>query len=385
MAFPTDWGRKCALTIADAMAGGALSDFPLLLTHATGVLPSEMFDADGSNPALNGGGDIRFSSDSDGNTQLACEIVRFTTDNDPSNGTAEIWVKVPSVAASAATVIYVWYKKSGESQPAVDAAFGRDAVWSDYLCVLHMVESGDGTSGEYADSTGNGLTGIGGDGTESKTPTQTATSHPWGGVWQDFDGGDYIVIENSGGALDDSYMTVQCVAYCTFDRGGIISNNWNTDNQFQMENIDGSARLRVLFNNAPGSGAGLQTTFDTDASPPNWMGFTTNVGGIHIYGDGSLVGEDTTYTGTLQFQQANRVQIGRYFSDSFFIGAKIGEVRIRLDDLSATWIAAEHLNQSAPATYITAGTPASVGGGGATPHGVFGGRVLGGVSAGPFG
>ena len=51
--------RKCELVIQSSQVPASLTDFAVLLTEAT--LPSEMFDADGANPALNGGGDIKFS------------------------------------------------------------------------------------------------------------------------------------------------------------------------------------------------------------------------------------------------------------------------------------------------------------------------------------
>ncbi|WP_372899169.1 hypothetical protein, partial [Stieleria sp.] len=101
MAFPTGWTRKCELTFASTPT----ADLAALFTEDN--LPSEMFDADGDNPALNGGGDIRFSSDSAGTSQLPCEVVSFVTDNDPANGTAQVWVKVPAAAS-----VWVWYGKT---------------------------------------------------------------------------------------------------------------------------------------------------------------------------------------------------------------------------------------------------------------------------------
>jgi hypothetical protein len=44
----------------------------------------------------------------------------FVTDNDPANGVADIAVKVPSVSSTTDTVIYVWYNKAGETQPAAN-------------------------------------------------------------------------------------------------------------------------------------------------------------------------------------------------------------------------------------------------------------------------
>lgn len=155
MAFPTGWNRRGPLVIQNGQVSGSGShtDLPVLLTEDN--FDSEIFDADGSNPAQNGGGDLRFSSDSAGATQLPIDVVSFVTDNDPANGTAEVWVKVASVSTSADTTIYVWYNTAGaESQPAVTDTYGRNAVWSDYDGVYH--------GNDLVDSTGNGntLTGV---------------------------------------------------------------------------------------------------------------------------------------------------------------------------------------------------------------------------------
>ena len=160
MAFPTGWNRKAPLVIQNGQVSGSGShtNFPVLLTEDN--FPSEIFDADGSNPAQNGGGDLRFSSDSAGTTQLPVEVVSFVTDNDPANGTAEIWVKVASVSTSADTTIYVWYNTAGtESQPAVTDTYGRNAVWSDYQAVYHLDDDPSGSAPQLLDSTGNGYNG----------------------------------------------------------------------------------------------------------------------------------------------------------------------------------------------------------------------------------
>jgi len=141
MAFPNGWGRKCELKIQASKVLENLTNFPVFLTKDT--LPSEMFDSDGSYPALAEGGDIRFSSDAAGATRLACEVVRFEIDPNPANGIAEIWVNVPSVSSSVDTSIWIWYNKVGEDQPGVSETYGREATWnSSYLGVWHLDETG---------------------------------------------------------------------------------------------------------------------------------------------------------------------------------------------------------------------------------------------------
>lgn len=150
MGFPNDWGRKCELKIQASKVAENLTNYPVFLTEAN--LPSEMFDSDGSYPALSGGGDIRFSSDAAGLNRLPCEIVRFVIDPDPANGIAEIHVNVASVSSSVDTSVWIWYDKAGENQPGVTEPYGRNATWnSSYKCVWHL----DNHEGTRPDSTGN--------------------------------------------------------------------------------------------------------------------------------------------------------------------------------------------------------------------------------------
>ena len=161
MTFPTGWGRKCPLVIQASGINSDLTDFPVLLTED--ILPLEIFDADGNYTALSGGGDIRFSSNYDGGTQLACEVVTFITDNDPANGKAEIWVKVPSISSSVNTVIYIWYKKVDETQPVSNGTYGSESVWdSHFKIVQHMNEDPSGSAPQMIDSTSNSNDGTSG-------------------------------------------------------------------------------------------------------------------------------------------------------------------------------------------------------------------------------
>lgn len=65
MSFPISYKYKQKMLIK-THPSSALSNFPVLCCVSN--LPSDMLDADGVRPALEGGGDIRFSSDSAGAT-----------------------------------------------------------------------------------------------------------------------------------------------------------------------------------------------------------------------------------------------------------------------------------------------------------------------------
>src|SRR4030042_4259362 len=164
MAFPTGWLRRCKLHIPAAAVSADSTDYPWLFTWYN--LHYEIFDADGLYHALEGGGDIRFTSDAAGATRLSIEVVNFHIDNDPNKGKAEIWVKIPFISVSAGADVYIWYGKSGETQPARDATYGSEDVWSSvYRAVYHFNE--DPSTTDLNDSTSYELHATRGGGFES--------------------------------------------------------------------------------------------------------------------------------------------------------------------------------------------------------------------------
>lgn len=212
-AFPTGWGRRCELKVQASKVSANLSNFPVLLTKDT--LPSEMFDADGLYPALNGGGDVRFTAAVDSSNRLACEVVRFVTDNNPANGIAEIWVKVPSVSSSVDTSIWVWYNKTGETQPGEGDTYGSEAVWdADFLFVAHL---NDLTATTIKDSTSNDF-----DGVKKATGEPVEADGAWaGGKAQDFDGSDDYINSTCDTTIDtdwtlSAWIKIQALAASTY-------------------------------------------------------------------------------------------------------------------------------------------------------------------------
>ena len=95
----------------------------------------------GTNSLANGGGDMKIFSDTAATTQLPIEVVSFVTGGSPS---AQVWVRTPSYTAG--DTITIGKDDTQTVQPAVGAAFGRDAAWADWEIVSH-----DGVT----DSTGN--------------------------------------------------------------------------------------------------------------------------------------------------------------------------------------------------------------------------------------
>ena len=366
MSYPTDWGRKCELSIESDKVAGDLTDFPVLLNEDT--LPSEMFDADGSYFALNGGGDIRFSSDSAGVNQLPCEIVSFITDNDPANGSAEIWVKVPSVSSSTDTKIYVWYHKSGETQPAVDSTYGAENVWdSNFKMVQHM---GDVTTSTITDSTTNDN-----DGTKKDVDKPEQITNGQISDAQDFDGSeDYIHVADDdslsfGNGSTDTPFSVSAwvnmdsvVNFRWFCKG-----HWTSTAEYYFYTAASKLNFVLADNSNVGWIGRLYNTVLT-AYQGNWVFITASYDGsgsdtgINIYINGVAVDDVNNSGGTYVAMEnlGEELLIGANSWSAnidYFADGKIDEVRVSNVVRSDEWILAEYKNTNSPSTFITEGTP----------------------------
>lgn len=356
MAFPTGWGRKCALVIQASKVDSSQSDFPVLLTEDT--LPSEMFDADGSYPALNGGGDIRFSSDSAGSTQLACEIVTFTTDNDPANGVAEIWVKVPSVSSSTNTTIYIFYNKAGESQPASSDTYGSENVWdSNFKMVHHM---NDATTSTIIDSTSNNN-----DGTK-KAANEPIESTGQIGKGQDFDGSDNYVNCGSNSSLDDiAIKMIELWTNLDAQTGtGIGSHFINKGVWFLSTDPDNSRNIfgqNFTVNNGRwsfpqfslGEWHHLVIVYDQQS--------VNNDPIIYVDDVSQTVTEYNTPDGSIKSDASNDLLVSKDPDNPRWVDGRIDEIRISNVARSADWIKAEYNNQNDPSTFVIEGTPETIG------------------------
>lgn len=343
---------------------------PILITRAN--YDDEVVDPSGSNAARTDGGDRRLYKNDDQTGRFALEVVSFEHDSSTGAGDAVCveWIQDGSfvLSSTADTTIYSEYGDGALSQPAVTDTYGRNPVWSDLKSILHLVESGDGTSGEYIDSTGNGLTGQGGGGTAGQIPSQVSTNHPWGDNWQEFDGSnDWINVENSGSALDssDGYVSawIRVVSESSSADEGIVSNRWSAQGNNYFQYSDRTSGMKSLLHDGSGEnnasdGTSLGTT-TTQMIAMSWSGSS-----IRAYYDGALGPTDTTIAGDGQFNTTLDVRIGTYFdgSSTRSINARIGEVWIQLAQPTDDRVTTLFNNQSAPGTFASAGTPVSIGG-----------------------
>jgi hypothetical protein len=347
---------RATIIIDKTYTPGALTNFPVLLTQAS--LPGMALQANGAHPALNGGGDLRFtSSPTDTSTRLPLEVVSFVTNNDSSAATAELYVRVPAIAGSGTNdTIYVWWGRAALVQPAHGATRGsRDSVWANnYVGVMHF-EDAVGNGNAVLNSTGRtqgtmavtGMTSVTGKiGKGFRNPADAsavtmASSADWSiGVngevsfWYNPDEnasathGMYVV--PSGADYSHGYMfniltgTSIAVYWGGFSTA-LIATTVVTASAWQQYRI-----------NCAGTGAN-QTTFDRNASTPLYTGTATAY---------------TPNTGTVTFMSNGYGNSGAAIYD---------ELRISNVARSTDWRNATYNNQNSPSTFALKGPEAYVG------------------------
>jgi hypothetical protein len=190
------WGQRIAVTIDQTRIDSNLSDFPVLI-HLSGDSGINGADVRGIFTEL--GSDANRKriavTSGDGVTECYVEIEKWDT----ANKEAVLWVKVPAVSSSVDTRLYLYYDREHEENTGRVGDSGSAAgenVWnSEFKVVQHLGESGEGSSSDYKDSTGNGHDGSGGSGSASGVPEKAAGKI---GDSQRFDGyNDYIEIVDS--------------------------------------------------------------------------------------------------------------------------------------------------------------------------------------------
>lgn len=373
MAFPDGWGWKCSMTIAPAAVGADLTNFAVLLTQAN--CPSDMLDADGDHPALNGGGDVRFSSDSAGETRLPCEIVTFQTNNNPASAVVEMYVQVPSITAASGATFYMWWDASGETQPARAAQYGMEDTW-DYTgaySVLHLNEDPGTTAGGWVDSTANNHDGTG-TGTSSSSPASSASGQ----------------IGNCA-LFDDS--TDERIE---MDSGILYESGWSAFSILMWLNSDDSSNELIAWydsTTANGNGMGGECEShrwyedDADEDGTFWTGtvyqnradlqkaFSGIASGTWFYIADSVVDMSTSSPDVTCYENA-QVPVTGSISDAFTTGGSydnfsiggpwggsrtwsgyIDEVRIFSTEITEAWSDAVYSNTNNPAGFVTEGTP----------------------------
>ena len=155
--FPDDWKFRMPITINSAYIDSDLTDWTLVIDESFDpALTDEAgpLDADGNRAILDGGGDIRFSSDAAGTQRLAVDVRTASPQDDPTTGELELAVKIPSVSSSENTTIHMWWGKLATNQPAVDEPYGQYDAYDDSTeIVLTLNENPGDLAPQFKDRT----------------------------------------------------------------------------------------------------------------------------------------------------------------------------------------------------------------------------------------
>ena len=302
----------------------------------------------GANSIANGGGDMQIFSETATTTRLPREVVTFVTGGSPE---AQVWVRTPSYTSG--DTITIGRDDTQTTQPAVGAAFGRNATWSSGDYSNHM----DGTG--LLNST-NGSTGV----FESGTPTQVSA--------QIEDGRDFV---SEGIATGESFLgsssDFTISAWVRWDGGvqgfeGSIVDSWAAGNTSYMLRYEssGGGSIEFFVNDGSSQGGNFASTSLQDSSL-HFIHARLSGGFIEVFKDGVKSGTSFACGAVTNSTPAN-FKIGRSIANNggndFFQGV-IDEVVI-YESKTDAYISSEYDNQSDPDNFGTSSEWVLVGGGG---------------------
>jgi hypothetical protein len=327
---PTGRFRK-GLTIPGGTVDANLSDFPLYV---------ELTDPDLTAHASDGGGELHFVG-ANGSTELDHEIQAWDRDA----GHLEAWVRVPSLSAGNSTTIYVRYGAFASSPPEDPAG-----VWSrDFVAVWHLEDDPQGTAGDIADSLGP---------TDATSVSMSSSNRTVGAVGRGLAFGDDLEQLTFANPLDGSSAhTISA---------------W-----VDQDTVAHNSALVVLGNGVCGQARWLHTRFTGGAVATgfycdDWTDTAVDVqadgwtlvhwtyaanGTSRLYVDGALAAGPFDHAGT-QSTVGTAGFIGNApapFGVPMNFEGGIDEVRLADVVRTPEWIAAEHANQSNPATFYVVG------------------------------
>lgn len=336
-------GTHCAdLTIQVAQVSGSsdIVDLVVLLTEAN--LPANFLDS--TQGYQSDGGDIRFSTDANGETALAAEIVALSMTPSGSGATAEIHVRVPVVSAAADTVIRMWRsKKGGLSQPPLEHPFGRNAVWANYLLVWHGDTGADATGRRHT-LTAYGSAAFG----HTAAAKVGKAMHAPGASGAYFECAAAADILNFGARSLTMY--VRPTAFVGSDYNKFFGNNaW----EFGTQNLGANwHHVTPAFRDAwAASGASINTWHHIAAT---WDG-VDDYAGMKTYVDGVELAHSAENDYGAPVSETAGIVLGRNHATKWYTGQH-DEVRVAAGVWSADYIATDRNATNAPGSFVVAGS-----------------------------
>ena len=341
------------ITVDHSRVGSGCShlyDFPVLIDIQND--PNLKTISNGGHVFSANGHDIIFKNQ-DGSSQLDHEVLNYNG----SSGSLLAFVRLPQLSSMSDTIIYVHYGNSSISSSQQNVA----GVWdNDYEAVLHLQESGSGSSDEFKDSTSNSHDGTGGglagSGNGSYTPSRTGGLF---GYAQDFDGAnDRIRLD---AVSDSSWSAVTVQAWINPDDNGddrIFGKCWGTgsdDETWLLRQTGFKIGTRMHTNSTYNGGfdmAGL--------SAGNWflasVTWDASDNQLRVYLNGNQL-NSTTLNGTTLYTSppVSEPTIGNIPGGGRDYNGQLQEARVSKVARPACWFMTEYNNQVSPSTFYNIG------------------------------
>ncbi len=338
--YNTGWHYRKTITIDRTKVGANLTNFPFLVSRT---------DSDLAARAQSSGNDILFTS-SDGVTKINHQNETYTS----GTGALVSWVEVPSLSATADTVVYMYYGNASATDQQ-----NAGAVWdSGFKGVWHLSEGPTSTAPQFKDSTGNANHGTAQGSIASGAQVAGKVD---GSITLD---GTSDYISTTTQATVPNTVTVEAwfktstasgkkiVGYAS-DQTGVLEANYD---RMLWVGIDGKLRFGV-YDGALRMAASTGTV--TDGAWHHAAGVYDNVAQtISLYLDGALV--STAATGTSPQSYTGWWRIGSYMmypgwtnSLAGYFPGSVDEVRVSNTARSAGWITTEYNSQSSPSTFFS--------------------------------
>ena len=361
--YDNSWVYRTQITIDHTKVASSTAtlntNFPILISTTTTALKHSSYS--GGHVGKANGGDILFTS-SDGTTALNYEIESYAS----STGALIAWVKIPSLATSTDTSIYMYYGNAAATDPIASVATG---VWNDggsnyFKGVYHLL---DGTSLSTTSSTGsNNATNV--------NTTAATTGKIDGGAslasassnYLSLPAADFGSYPTSGNT--NTYVLTFETWFKTSSTGVILGQSnsvtppSNATGYVPAIYIDSNGKIRAsaFWHNAVTN----QILTSSSYNDGLWHHLVNvyNNGVETLFIDGSSVGTQNM----AEYGYANPYVyfLGTGYSNNwpltnngwFYFNGTIDETRISTTARSADWIKTEYNNQNSPSTFSTSAT-----------------------------
>lgn len=344
-----------SVTIDHTQVGGSDStNFPVVITGTHQYLAVV---GSGGQVTSASGYDIVFTSDMGCTMTLNFERVFWTS----TTGSAEFWVKVPTVSHTTNTIFYLCY---GNSSITTDQS-NPTAVWpTRYKAVYHM-QTGGTAGGTAVDSTGNNTGTVGASSTMTEAPAVIGNGYSTGGSASN----DFVDLGTMGNIFNGSNTVLSMSYWFERAQGGFAGPS------AMAGPAPGQFIGSVMYSYA-GNAPNATDLYYATAGPNNFQ-YTANNGfcgypgfcyvlyvldlsnsaNDQVYGNGVPI---TTVTGTngtvpTTFNAlTNHTYLFREQTDACAPPCILDEVHYaNAAPPSADWVLAEYNNQKPGSTFVT--------------------------------